>query len=89
MKTLTLSLIVSLLVSAFVSAQAAPIAKKSKVKAKPKLSTEVDFNDRLVGGKYQYASEAITTVENDKILDDLIGVRKHFNDRVQRAGELK
>ena len=54
-------------------------------KSHSKLSTDIDFADKVVGGKYQYSNESITTVENDKSLDDLIGVRKNFADRVKRS----
>ncbi len=88
MKSLAVALISSLIL--LVTATEALSATKSKARpVKSKLSTEVDFNDRLVGGKYQYATESITTVENDKILDDLIGVRKNFSDRISRSKELK
>ncbi len=41
-------------------------AKDTTHKEKKKsLSTNVNFDDRLVGGKYQYSTEAITKVEND------------------------
>lgn len=89
MKSKALTFILSLIIC--VNANAAPIGKKptKAVKAKSKLSTEVDFNDRVVGGKIQYSSESITTVENEKSLDDLIGVRRNFSDRIQRAEELR
>jgi hypothetical protein len=61
----------------------------TKSPAKKKLSTSVDFNDRTVGGKYMYSTESITTVENDKSLDDLIGVRKNFKDRIERSESLR
>ena len=65
--------------------------KQKTAKSAPhkKLSTSLDFSDRTVGGKYQYSTEAITTVENDKSLDDLIGVRKNFKDRIERSESLR
>lgn len=70
--------------------EAAPQKKQVQSKAqKKKLSTSVDFNDRTVGGKYMYSTEAITTVEDDKSLDDLIGVRKNFKDRIERSESLR
>ena len=48
-------------------------AKPHKAKAHSKLSTDIDFADKVVGGKYQYSNESITTVENDKSLDDRVG----------------
>lgn len=64
-------------------------AHGATTKPKHKLSTSVDFSDRTVGGKYMFSTEAITTVENDKSLDDLIGVRKNFKDRIERSGSLR
>lgn len=54
-----------------------------------KLSTNVDFNDQLVGGKYQSPMEALSVVEDEKSIDDLIGVRKNFQDREQRAKAMR
>ncbi len=63
-------------------------AKKAAA-AQKKVSTQVDFDDRLVGGKYQYSTEAITKVEDDKSLEDLIGVRKNFKDRTEQYKDLR
>lgn len=79
-------LIAILCVFAGLSQQA--LAKQKNPKAN-KLSTQVDFDDRLVGGKYQYSTEAITKVEDDKSLDDLIGVRKNFNDKDSQYKDLR
>ena len=49
------------------------------------LKTEVSFEDLLVKGKYHFSDEAVTTVEDDKILDALLPVRKHFKDRIKRS----
>ena len=34
---------------------------------------EVSFEDLLVEGKYHFSDEAVVTVEDDKILDALLG----------------
>lgn len=52
---------------------------------KGRLSTDVRFEDQMVNGKYQNAFEAVSTVENEKDLDDLIGVRKSFKDRLKKT----
>lgn len=57
----------------------------AKSKARTKLSTDVRFDNHTVGGKIQSPLEALSVVENEKKIDDLIGVRKNFNDRRQRA----
>jgi hypothetical protein len=62
------------------TSQMIPAAKSGS-----KLGTNFDFDDLIVRGKYQYADEALATVENEKDLDDLLGVRKHFKDRMKQA----
>jgi hypothetical protein len=52
---------------------------------KRKLGTKFNFEDMMVKGKYQYPDEAITSVEDEKGLNDLLGVRKHFKDRLQQS----
>lgn len=49
------------------------------------LSTDVRFGDQAVAGKYQLPMEALSIVENEKSIDDLIGVRKNFKDRIVRT----
>lgn len=66
--------------AAEVSAQ----AQNNQVK-KTKVSTAVSFEDLLVQGKYHFSDEAITTVEEDKVLDALLGIRKDFKDRIKRS----
>ncbi|MBX3021968.1 MAG: hypothetical protein KF799_09855 [Bdellovibrionales bacterium] len=69
------------------------IAKKSqKAKgkaAKPRgdLKTDVRFDDSVLYGEYQSPQEAVARVENEKGLSDLLGVRKHFKDRLSEAAE--
>lgn len=77
-------LVLLILANTMAFAKVAPHKEKKK-----SLSTNVNFDDRLVGGKYQYSTEAITKVENDKSLDDLIGVRKNFEDRLNRSETLR
>ena len=52
-----------------------------------KKTTEVSFEDVLVQGKYHFSDEAVTTVEEDKVLDALLGVRKDFQDRIKKSAE--
>ncbi len=74
---------------ALVVVTAAPIfvqeAAAQESSAKKKKSTEVSFDDVLVQGKYHFSDEAVTTVEDDKILDALLGVRTDFKDRVKKS----
>lgn len=85
MKILALAFAILYIATVFVAQN----AHGATTKPKQKLSTSVDFSDRTVGGKYMFSTEAITTVENDKSLDDLIGVRKNFKDRIERSGSLR
>ena len=55
--------------------------------ATPSSTTEHSFEDTLVQGKYHFSDEAVTTVEEDKVLDALIGVRTDFKDRLEQSAE--
>lgn len=48
-------------------------------------SQEVSFEDLLVEGKYHFSDEAVVTVEDDKILDALLGVRRDFKDKIEQS----
>ncbi len=60
-------------------------ARAESTKPTQKLETNANFDDLLIQGKYQFSDEAITTVEEDKVLDSLLGVRKDFRDRLERS----
>ena len=66
---------------ATVSCFAKPVVKKSN----SKLSTDIKFDGQTVGGKIQSPFESLTVVENEKQIDDLIGVRSQFADRSQKS----
>lgn len=58
-----------------------------KTVAKPEaagsgLSREVVFDGSVVNGKYLSSGEAISTVETEKTLNNLIGLRADFKDRL-------
>jgi hypothetical protein len=72
------TILIGLLIASLGSA--ATVTKK-----KSTLSTDVNFEDQLVNGKYAYPDEAIATVEDDKLLNDLLAVRKNFKDRLEKA----
>lgn len=67
-----------------VLAHAQDEAQPTKAAAKKK-TTEMSFDDVLVQGKYHFADEAVTTVESDKVLDALLGVRTDFKDRMKQS----
>lgn len=58
--------------------------KEAKAKApKKKLTQEAVFSGATVNGKYQIAGGAVAAVENEKTLNDIIGGRKDFKDRLK------
>ena len=65
--------------------------QKATTAAKPAAgqpsATDHSFDDMLVQGKYHFSDEAVTTVEEDKVLDALIGVRTDFKDRLEQSAE--
>jgi hypothetical protein len=63
-------------------------AAEKKVESNPGNSqTSHSFEDLLVQGKYHFSDEAVSTVEEDKVLDSLLGVRSDFKDRMQKSAE--
>jgi len=56
-------------------------------KANVKDQTSHSFEDLLVQGKYHFADEAVSTVEEDKVLDSLLGTRADFKDRMLKSAE--
>ncbi len=55
---------------------------------KAKKAQDMNFEDLLVNGQYHFSDEAVTTVEEDKVLNSLIGVRKDFKDRMRQSATL-
>lgn len=64
--------------------QASKAAEGAKKSATTK-STDMSFDELLIQGKYHFTDEAVTTVEQDKVLDGLLEVRKDFKDRIQQS----
>ena len=48
-------------------------------------SKEMTFEEILIQGKYQFSDEAVTTVEQDKVLEGLIGLKKDFKERLEES----
>jgi hypothetical protein len=69
----------------FLSLLVSPIAQAGALKVKSGVGTNHNFDDKLVNGQYQYPDEATATVDDEKMLDDLIGVRKNFKDRLTES----
>lgn len=64
---------------------AAAASKAAPTDPATKLTTDAQFGDHMVGGQYQVPFETVSTVENEKSIDSLIGVRKNFKDRIERS----
>ena len=90
MRPVSILLIIGLVVASSM-AQAAPkksTRAKATSKAKGDLQTDVRFDDSVLHGQYQVPEEALAKVENEKVLNDLLGIRKHFKDRLlESAGQ--
>ena len=61
-------------------------APKGKQKSK-RQSNEVSFDEILVQGKHHFSDEAVVTVEQDKVLDALLEIRKDFKDRIKKSAK--
>ncbi|MFN7730040.1 MAG: hypothetical protein ACK5P7_12850 [Bdellovibrio sp.] len=79
--------VVSLIVLLSLGAFAAPTETAKKKTIVGESQTEHSFEDLLVQGKYHFSDESVTTVEEDKVLDALIGVRNDFKDRLENSAE--
>lgn len=60
--------------------------KKPAVK-KSQLGTSFKFDGSTLRGKYQNSMNTAATVENDKLLEDLLKGRTEFNDRLEEEKE--
>ncbi len=58
-----------------------------KLSAGSSLSRDVVFDGSMINGRYHTAGEAVTTVETEKKMNELVGFRRDFKDRlaVERA----
>ena len=88
LKIIILPLIV--FISSFVFAATAAKTETSAAAAvaKKKSQTDMNFEDLLVNGQYHFSEEAVTTVEEDKVLNSLIGIRTDFKDRMKQSSTL-
>ncbi|MEK6772919.1 MAG: hypothetical protein AABY64_03170 [Bdellovibrionota bacterium] len=85
--TLLLSLYANEVLAAKKAVKAAPAKADaaSKASSATKLTTDAQFGDQMVNGQYQMPFESVSTVENEKNIDALIGVRKNFDDRIEKT----
>lgn len=87
MKHIALVLISMFAVSAF--AKSAPNGKVrgSVVNSAVEPSTRHSFSGSRVNGQYQVPAEATAQIENEKPLEELLGLRTQFRDRTQQDTE--
>lgn len=83
---MTATLLIFGLIVAHLSAAAAP-KTRMKPKHQGELQTDVRFDGTTLHGQYQVPDEALAKVENEKVLNDLLGVRKHFKDRLLESAD--
>lgn len=70
----------------FVILSALTVSAAPKQGAAPaQKSKEMSFEEILIQGKYQFSDEAVTTVEQDKVLEGLIGIKTDFKDRMEES----
>lgn len=82
-KVLALALL--LFQAAIASGQTAKKPQPSR--GKSQLGTSFRFDGTALHGKYQKTPGTTATVENDKFLEDLLGARRSFEDRLQKDRE--
>ena len=76
-----------LILSLFAFSFSAIGAPKTKKRKKARQAKEVSFDEILVQGKHHFSDEAVVTVEQDKVLDALLEVRKDFKDRIKKSAK--
>lgn len=60
---------------------------KQTVPKKAQLGTSFKFDGSALRGKYQSSMNTAATVENDKLLEDLLKGRTQFEDRQEKEQE--
>jgi hypothetical protein len=55
-----------------------------KTKGKSQLGTSFRFDGSNLSGKYQNSPGTTAMIEDDKFIDDLLGARKNFTDRINK-----
>lgn len=98
MKTLKHLIYVLAVAMMMTSVAMAAATKKKKLKSPPpgmavkpavqtgaKLSTSMDFDELNVHGRYQSGDEGNATVEDEKVLKDLLDYRRDYKDRLKNS----
>ncbi|WII71902.1 hypothetical protein QJS83_15670 [Bdellovibrio sp. 22V] len=85
---LTLALVLLLSQVSLASGKSAKNGKADKpVAKKSQLGTSFRFSGSSLRGKYQTSMGTAATVENDKLLEDLLKGRTQFEDRQEKETE--
>jgi len=83
MKALIIILTIVFSFSSFAKKKKPTPSYKVKKLNHSNLKTNMKFNDFRVNGKFMFSREAISKVEGDKNLSDLLGLRTNFKDRLE------
>lgn len=83
MKTLTIVALILLHASMSLASPKVDGKRKEVAGTRAKLGTSFKFDGTALRGKYQSSLNTKATVENDKLLDDLLRGRTQFEDRLR------
>jgi len=78
---------ISLALVLLISQMSLASGKTTKPAPKRQLGTSFKFTGSSLRGKYQTSMGTAATVENDKLLDDLLKGRTQFADRLEKETE--
>ncbi len=79
------AVILSIGLSVFAHAADDKMPKTDVKETKDSTGQVHSFEDLLVQGQYHFSAETVTTVEEDKVLDTLLGIRTDFKDRMESS----
>ncbi len=77
----------TLLTSSLVAVMAQGQSVQNNQAPQSELGRDFRFNPMDINGRYNVPGEALITVENEKILRDLLEVRGDFKDRIRQEME--
>ncbi len=91
MKTIVVGLLYAMTLVAMLIPSLGKAATPSRTvrNGQTKLSTTMSFSGSRVGGQYQIPSEATAKIENEKPIEELLGLRTQFRDRMKQDEERK
>lgn len=91
MKYLFGTLLIVMSLSGFMSVAKSPGARakpagsdKNSYQQKTNVKSDHTFDQSVVQGKYQVGADGLAVVEDEKNLDDLLGMRFEFKDRLRK-----